>query len=866
MATNLYIQTVSEANLASDTKALESGTLTFSERAIYLGIGGKKVQYLGGSSGSGGQVTADALQWIGSFASDDEAKQQNKDNALFYNSTDGALKVLVGSQVTTIITGGVSVRDLEAIKTQLNAKANSADVYTKKEVYNKTEADKIAQDSKTEVETIVTTKVTEEKTRAEGVETQIKAELDAKTKAVYHKANIALKANDFVIHANKVYLVKEAFTTTDNFDTDKAKLFDLAESMSSSFSLVEYADNTPVSIHSGQQVLKDGKLYVCKVDIEATSTWDVDKTNMVDLGSTIDLTDYYNKAATDALLKQKMNVITPGAGLKVEQLDDKVKMSADMSKEPISEKIVQYTLESSINAKVPTVKTDDTVINYGLFKKAEQDIATNKANVDKLLEKYEGKVDEYFTMNPQKLIIGAEGVEKTLEFETNIPLANITVTWDKPDKILLDLENKKFSSLLAPVEADYPIKAELTKSSSGQVLVELIFNYKEDGAQNSTSDYTKKDYITVTLMKDDSKMETNPTGAFTWLDDAVGMTMQQIMEFLGITPMVLSSTGDEKFKLNPNDYTKQANGTTADRPLGNDTVCKFPVRGIKRWKNGSVSFLSITDNPNAEAQGFIYTTFYYGNKRLTEFYLGAYDAYEANGKLYSYHDVAPKVNTTLTQFRNLAKARGTGYQLVDGYMIDYLQACYLMVHKSADCQTTVGMGISSGSAKVSGLADKFGMNNELATDSDKKSTTQAVKCLGIENLWGNVWTWVDGMYIDNVYRIKKSNNPDIFNDYGYGYKICGTGIGYGSSNGMLGNISDVAWNDELGFYPTSVQGGGQNKFYCDGLWQLSDKCASFGGCYADGLHVGVFFWYLYSAASTSIVSFGSRLAFKRLPK
>ena len=865
MATNLYIQTVSEANLASDTKALESGTLTFSERAIYLGIGGKKVQYLGGSSGSGGQVTADALQWIGSFASDDEAKQQNKDNALFYNSTDGALKVLVGSQVTTIITGGVSVRDLEAIKTQLNTKANSADVYTKTEVYNKTEADKIAQDSKAAVEAIVTEKVTAEKTRAEGVETQIKAELDAKTKAVYHRANIALKANDFVIHANKVYLVKEAFTTTDNFDTDKAKLFDLAESMSSSFSLVEYADNTPVSIHSGQQVLKDGKLYVCKVDIEATSTWDVDKANMVDLGSTIDLTDYYNKAATDALLKQKMNVITPGAGVKVEQLDDKVKMSADMSKEPISEKIVQYTLESSINAKVPTVKTDDTVINYGLFKKAEQDIATNKANVDKLLEKYEGKVDEYFTMNPQKLIIGAEGVEKTLEFETNIPLENITVTWDKPDKILLDLKNKKFSSLLAPVEADYPIKAELTKSSSGQVLVELIFNYKEDGAQNSTSDYTKKDYITVTLMKDDSKMETNPTGAFTWLDDAVGMTMQQIMEFLGITPMVLSSTGDEKFKLNPNDYTKQANGTTADRPLGNDTMVKFPIRGIKRWKNGSVSFLSITDNPNAEVQGFIYTTFYYGNKRLTEFYLGAYDAYEANGKLYSYHDVAPKVNTTLTQFRNLAKARGAGYQLVDGYMIDYLQACYLMVHKSADCQTTVGNGRTSTSTIVSGLADKFGMNNELATDEQKKANG-AVKCLGIENLWGNVWNWVDGMYIDNVYRIKKSNNPDIFNDYGYGYKICGKGTEYGSSNGMLGNVSDVAWNDELGFYPTSVQGGGQNKFYCDGLWQLSDKCALFGGHCGHGLNDGVFCWSLYPAASYSTVNIGSRLAFKRLPK
>ena len=865
MATNLYIQTVSEANLASDTKALESGTLTFSERAIYLGIGGKKVQYLGGSSGSGGQVTADALQWIGSFASDDEAKQQNKDNALFYNSTEGALKVLVGSQVTTIITGGVSVRDLESLKTQLNAKADSSGVYTKAEVYNKTEADKIAQDSKTEVETIVTTKVTEEKTRAEGIETQIKAELDAKTKAVYHRANIALKANDFVIHANKIYLVKEAFTTTDNFDTDKAKLFDLAESMSSSFSLVEYADNIPVSIHSGQQVLKDGKLYVCKVDIEATSTWDVDKDSMVDLGSTIDLTDYYNKAATDALLKQKMNVITPGAGLKVEQLDDKVKMSADMSKEPISEKIVQYTLESSINAKVPTVKTDDTVINYGLFKKAEQDIATNKANVDKLLEKYEGKVDEYFTMNPQKLIIGAEGVEKTLEFETNIPLENITVTWDKPDKILLDLKNKKFSSLLAPVEADYPIKAELTKSSSGQVLVELIFNYKEDGAQNSTSDYTKKDYITVTLMKDDSKMETNPTGAFTWLDDAVGMTMQQIMEFLGITPMVLSSTGDEKFKLNPNDYTKQANGTTADRPLGNDTVCKFPIRGIKRWKNGSVSFLSITDNPNAEAQGFIYTTFYYGNKRLTEFYLGAYDAYEANGKLYSYHDVAPKVNTTLTKFRNLAKARGTGYQLVDGYMIDYLQACYLMVHKSADCQTTVGNGRTSTSVIVSGLADKFGMNNELATDEQKKANG-AVKCLGIENLWGNVWTWVDGMYIDNVYRIKKSNNPDIFNDYGYGYKICGKGTEYGTSNGMLGNVSDVAWNDELGFYPTSVQGGGQNKFYCDGLWQLPDKCALFGGGYVHGLNGGVFCWILDAAASSSAVSVGSRLAFKRLPK
>ena len=872
MATYLKIQTVNEANISSNAKANEAGVLTFTERSIYLGIGNKKVKY-GGSTGGGGTGTGD-LTYLGSFATDAEATALNTENGLFYNSAEGALKIVKNNAAELIIKGGVSQADLTQIQQVMNAninqKANSSDVYLKTQTYNKTELDDkiktVGDTNKAEV----LAKVEEEKNRAEGKETALQAEIDAKTKAVYYQKNIALKVNDFVIHANKIYLVTKAFTTTDSFDTDKANLFDLADSMSSAIALVEYAAG--IQIHNGQQVLHEGKLYVCKADIDNTTDWATDSANMVDISSTINLTDYYNKAAVDSLLNQKQDTLTQGEGVAITKVDNTITVGADMTKEATAEKIAQRDAQGALYAKAPTTLTDDVVINYGLFKLTEQKIADNTANINSLLKKLEGKVNDYFTMPKQFLVIGGEGVEKTFNFETNIPLDEILVTWDKSDKIYLDLENKKFSSLLAPVEADYPITAELTRASSNQKIVDLIFNYAEEGAKPSTSDYTLKNYKTYTIMLNKALAGTNPKGCITAMDDAVGKTKDEIMEFLGITPVVLDTAGKEMFKLNPNDYGKQKNGTNANRPLGNDTMVKFPIRGVKLWKVGSMYFMSITDDPNAEERGYNYVYFYNGTKKGTEFYVGAYEAYMSGNKLYSYHDELPTANTTLTQFRNYARARGKGYQLWDAYMIDYIQACYLMVIQSLNAQGSVGNGnCSSGTLIKTGGSDTWGMNSENGPDDRFTVKNKNIKCLGIEDLWANVWDWVDGFYIDSTYNVCKSNFPDGFNDTGNGYTKLGIGMSASfdwqnvSPHYGYQPITDVAWDDKLGFYATSNRGGSNNNdtYFCDRFSQLPDRCLFFGGnCWFDSL-CGVFCVSTINNASYFKGDLGSRLAYRR---
>ena len=44
-----------------------------------------------------------------------------------------------------------------------------------------------------------------------------------------------------------------------------------------------------------------------------------------------------------------------------------------------------------------------------------------------------------------------------------------------------------------------------------------------------------------------------------------------------------------------------------------------------------------------------------------------------------------------------------------------------------------------------GGSEAYGMLNELATATQKGDSGYHVKCLGIEDMWGNIWQWEDGI-------------------------------------------------------------------------------------------------------------------------
>ena len=228
-------------------------------------------------------------------------------------------------------------------------------------------------------------------------------------------------------------------------------------------------------------------------------------------------------------------------------------------------------------------------------------------------------------------------------------------------------------------------------------------------------------------------------------DGAVGKTREELMEWLGIKPVVLLN-GVEVGDVMVGDFTKYANGTTIPTTLGYDIMIKFPRRGIKVTKSGGKNTYTMTTAPNAT--GFDYSAFTKGTVAKDAFYVGVYHAYASGSKLYSSSGKTATVNTTLTNFRNYAVARGTGYQLWSFDMVEYIQACYCLVFQHRDSQSTVGQGVATSNynngvstcSTVSGITNLWGM-----TFGYPNNNNEYVKCLGIENLWGNLWTWVDGL-------------------------------------------------------------------------------------------------------------------------
>ena len=810
MATYITFQTVNEADIASNAKATQAGTISFTEKYIYLGLGnGKKKRYAGGgssSSGSSSSTPINGCKYIGSFTSDALALADANaaEDALFLNSTQGTLKIIKSGAAESIISGGVSQTDLTSVQntleSKINLKANIIDVYTKGEVYSKVESEtnfakkadvytKTESDTtfatkadtytKTEADSKIAAAVKVETDRATATETQLNQKIDLKTQAVTYGASIELKVNDFVIHANKIYLATKAFTTTGVFDTDKANLYDLASSMSSTLGVVEYSAG--IEIKNGQQVIHENKLYVCKADI-TTTDWTTDETNMIAASADIDLSGYYKKSEVDAIAAAKEDKLTQGTGVVVSRVGSTITVGADMTITADGEKIVQRDADGKAYAKNGSTLTDDELVNYATFKTTTDAINTTVTNT------------------------------KT-NLEAKVATATNTVN--------------SFSSRLTKVE-------DATGVSSGS-------------------------YQVYTLMLDMTKAVTDPTSCITLLDDAKGKTRDQIVSFLGFYPVSLSN-GSEYQKLNPNNYKQTTASAAATLAIGIDVMVCFPRRGVKRWKEGSRLYMSITNNPNAS--GYSYASFINGTKDNTEFYYGAYEGYVLNSKLYSVSGYTPAVNATLTNFRKYAQARGTGYQLIDVGMVDYVQCCYLMVYQSLNSQKTVGMGRCSGGSVINtGGSDTWGLHSQNATSTLLTATTNNVKCLGIEDLWGNAWDWVDGLFIDNVYNICKSSDPSLFNDSGKGYISKGKGINYGS--GEVGHISEVCWDDERGFLPQSVQNGSDSTFFCDYFWQNVSRCAIFGCSYYHGSVAGVFCWHLHDTASDSGAVTSSRLAYRK---
>ena len=180
-----------------------------------------------------------------------------------------------------------------------------------------------------------------------------------------------------------------------------------------------------------------------------------------------------------------------------------------------------------------------------------------------------------------------------------------------------------------------------------------------------------------------------------------------------------------------------------------------------------------------------------------------------------------------------------------------MQILYLIKYKNLNCQTALGRGYVDGNSVYA----TTGATNAKGMYYGETTGKLQCKCHGIEDLWGNYYTWVDGLFSDASWRVLTAYRN--FNDTGSGYpNSTPTGLAAnigGYTTKMLGN--------SLAPFITTVVGGSTTTYYCDYGNLYASRLAIFGSYRSDGDYAGVFCLPVTLAASFSGAYVGSRLMF-----
>lgn len=380
-----------------------------------------------------------------------------------------------------------------------------------------------------------------------------------------------------------------------------------------------------------------------------------------------------------------------------------------------------------------------------------------------------------------------------------------------------------------------------------------FFPYSADGAVNynvaNRGTGTPVAYRTMGITIDLSN--SNPETCITYTDDAVGMTAASAAwnDFFAHYPCILLN-GVEGVKLNPNDFTKDINGNTvnlASAAVG-DVMVAFPRMGLKISTSGNIVTIKMTDNPDDAT--FEYNAHTRGTTRKEKFYLGAYKGFLDSSKLRSWSGKTPTATQTRAVFRTQAQANGAGYDQSGFYQLTFRQCMYLLKYKNLDSQTALGRGyVDANSAAIA-----TGGTNAKGMDFGEATGKLQMKLFGIEDFWGNIYEWIDGIWSDGSRNIWTGS--DAFNDGTTGY----TNNGQGATADIGNYMSAPQGSTKTGFVAKTVAGSATT-YFCDYANLAASCVACFGGSWSIAAYAGAFMLYVNNAASNSSAGIAARLMY-----
>lgn len=383
--------------------------------------------------------------------------------------------------------------------------------------------------------------------------------------------------------------------------------------------------------------------------------------------------------------------------------------------------------------------------------------------------------------------------------------------------------------------------------------------------------WSEKVTYTLNIYKNNSNTKT----ACTYADDAVGMTKgsanwDNFPIFNSIRPCVFSQ-GQVNYYLNPENWNEKYGSHEASILTGEDgdVMIEFPKFAYKIETNDDIITVSISTDDEIIANDNAYT--YDAFSRLEEgdlehFYKGAFKgSLDENGKLRSVAGTKPANNKTIGGFRTAAQSNGAHYQQSTYAQLKALQCLYLIKYGDRNGQNAVGKGVVGASASyVSGynttdIEAISPENSTLASGMTFGSTansTSHMRLFGIEDFWGCIWEWVDGLTTDGSRNIITSWNS--FSNEGIPATTTST------PSGLTANASgwnkDVVGNTAAGFMPI-VFGGSSSTYWANYGTLFASRVLYFGCGWNNSDGAGPFCLYAYVNASNVSANIGARLAY-----
>ena len=175
-------------------------------------------------------------------------------------------------------------------------------------------------------------------------------------------------------------------------------------------------------------------------------------------------------------------------------------------------------------------------------------------------------------------------------------------------------------------------------------------------------------------------------------------------------------------------------------------------------------------------------------------YIGAFHGWmDGSGRLRSLPNKSPRVDITLGNARNAAKAMGAGWCQLDYYLHRFMQMLYITEYGHPDGQTKIGRGFVDGNSAAIPTGGTLNRGNNTFGETTGK---QQMSYRGVEDWWGNVRSWLDGFFINSSGQILVSNKG--FNNTGSGYENVGSGTMGG------GNIRTIKPSSKAGFVPQTT--------------------------------------------------------------